>query len=144
VPAKLTEDQRHHRSHSDEHLPHHALPLLGWHQLHTQSSVDGREKDSHGQATRNNALPAGTNRHRLVEANGQHQAQTNRQDPPQTNGHQLVETPPADASSEDGRVNEAQWIGCWPTTAATFPHASHNGHNSAETNDRQPAGTNGQ
>jgi putative drug exporter of the RND superfamily len=195
VPAKSTEHHRHRLSHSDEHFPHQALPLLGWHPLPTQSTMNGREKDLHGQASRNSAPPAETNGQHPAQTNGQHPgeatgqprvltndqhpaettgqprvltngqhpaettgqprvltngqhpAETNGQHPAQANGHEFVKTPPVDTSSEDDRVNEPQWIGCWPASDATFPlasHNGHNGHNSSETNGRQPAGTNGQ
>ena len=38
-----------------------------------------------------------------------------------------------DTSTEDDRVDEPRWIGCWPTTDATFPVGAHNGHQAATT-----------
>jgi putative drug exporter of the RND superfamily len=70
-----------------------------------------------------------------VETNGQHPTGTNGKQPVETNGHHLaapnghepVKTPSVDPSCEDDRVDEPQWIGCWPATDSTFPVGADNG-----------------
>jgi hypothetical protein len=79
--------------------------------------------------------PTGTNGKQPVETNGKRPAGTTRTLPADTNGHHLaapnghepVKTPSVDPSCEDDRVDEPQWIGCWPGTDWTFPVGADNG-----------------
>ncbi len=67
----------------------------------------------------NGKRPGTTNGNRPVEFSGQHLGETN--------GHQPGKTSPVEATSENHRVDGAQWIGCWPATACTFPVGLDNG-----------------
>lgn len=79
--------------------------------------------------------PTGTNGKQPVETKGKRPAGTTRNLPADTNGHRLaapnghepVKTPSVDPSCEDDRVDEPQWIGCWPGTDWTFPVGADNG-----------------
>jgi putative drug exporter of the RND superfamily len=80
-------------------------------------------------AATNGQHPADTNGEEPVETNGEQPAAINDKQPLGTNGRHRadsngadpVTTPPVDASSEDGQVNEPRWIGRWPANDATFP-----------------------
>lgn len=96
-------------------------------------------------AQTNGQSPIETNGEQPVATNGRHSAETSGEEPVETNGEQPaatndkqplgtigrhradsngadpVTTPPVDASSEDGQVNEPPWIGRWPANDATFP-----------------------
>jgi hypothetical protein len=108
-------------------------------------------------AQTNGQSPIETNGEQPVATNGRHSAETSGEEPVETNGEQPaatndkqplgtigrhradsngaepVTTPPVDASSEDGQVNEPPWIGRWPANDATFPVGAHNGHQPATT-----------
>jgi RND superfamily putative drug exporter len=99
--------------------------------------------------------PTDTSGKQSLETNGQHPADPNGQHPAETNGHDPVKTSPVAPSSEDDRVDEPRWIGCWPITDATFPLGADNGHHAAttppvapsseaETAGQHPADTNGE
>jgi hypothetical protein len=119
----VTERHRHRGRRSHRHLS----PRPG-------SDATVETKGKHPTGT-NGKQPVETNGKQPVETNGKRPAGTTRTLPADTNGHHLaapngpepVKTPSVDPSCEDDRVDEPQWIGCWPGTDWTFPVGADNG-----------------
>jgi RND superfamily putative drug exporter len=155
VPQTVANRHRHGAHETHEDLSLDALPLFGTNAMPKQLVTNGLESAVEGQMTANGKPPAETNGKHLADTHGKHSADTNGEHPVETNGqqplktngeqpletngqhpangHAPAKTPTADPSPEDDRVNEPRWIGCWPTSNATFPVGAHNGHHSATT-----------